>query len=200
MSQDLSSLRAGPRSQVAATDATDPELLSAWVDGELDRAQAGRMMERLRVDAGLQADWLAHHVVSDALKSNDVACHASAALRERICEALAAEPSIVAPRRRPAMPARWLIPVAGGVAAVVFLAVGMTRALNDRAPTVAVSVPLEAGPAGGARKSPRDPVQLSGVPQMQRDPRLEAYLRAHRELGDSGVLPQAVMYLRAGED
>jgi hypothetical protein len=102
------------------------------------------------------------------------------------------------------VPRRWILPLVGGIAAAVFLAVGMTLARTNLGSTIAASVTGVTGPLGAAPAvappSARESVQLSGVPQMQRDPRLEAYLRAHRELGDSGVLPQAVMYLRAGED
>lgn len=69
-------------------------VLSAFVDGE------GDLPESLFTTEG-QRDWDTYHWIGDVLRSNDLARPMSADFQQRMQSALAAEPTVLAPQRRP---------------------------------------------------------------------------------------------------
>ena len=94
--------------------------ISELMDGELDDRSAAQVIEALA--GGRQAEgeareaWRTYHLISDALGKSRML---SEGFSERVAAALAAEPTVLAPRRlgAPREPRRW-VALAAGVAAV----------------------------------------------------------------------------------
>jgi sigma-E factor negative regulatory protein RseA len=163
----------------------ETESLSAWMDGELDEGQARALLDRLKQDAELRAhfEWL--QVASDAMRSHEVAaCHVPR-LASRVSLALQSEPALLAPRALSGASVRRHVvtgmTVAAAAALLVVVAVPQLR--GPAAPPVG-AVPPVASNAAAVR------------PSAPRNPQLEAYFRAHRELETTGVMPAAAAYIR----
>jgi negative regulator of sigma E activity len=184
-----------PADLSAHASAPSAERVSAWVDGELDAGAVDVLYAELKRDEALRRAWLAHHVVGDALRSSEVAGCQSSDLCARIGAALADEPALLVPQGRPRrLVQRWVAPVAGVAAATAFLAIGVPHVLTpDVAVTRSPQSVAGAALAPVAAAAPR----VVTLREIERDPRLEAYLRAHREMDDAGVMPRAAHYLRA---
>lgn len=103
-----------------AADADQPDWLSALYDGE---AEAPRERDALRAtlaDAGVRRAWREYGLIGDALRQdlNDPA--QSARIMRAFTAALAAEPTVLAPRPL-ARPGRWLA-AAASIAALGWIA------------------------------------------------------------------------------
>lgn len=130
------------------------ERVSAVLDGELDPAEVPALIARLTADAGLRSRWSRYHLISDALHSN-LPAQLDLRFAERVAQALATEPTVLAPRRawreglRPYLTQVASVAVAAGVAlaAIVTLPV-LVR--DDPAATRAphVAADTRAAPAG----------------------------------------------------
>jgi len=89
--------------------------ISALMDGELDDGSAATAIAALESDGEARDTWRTYHLISDALGKSRML---SEGFSERVAAALAKEPTVLAPRRRPAgEPRRW-VALAAGVAAV----------------------------------------------------------------------------------
>jgi sigma-E factor negative regulatory protein RseA len=89
--------------------------ISALMDGELDDKAAALALDALASEGEARDTWRTYHLISDALGKSRVL---SEGFSERVAAALAKEPTVLAPRRRPAgEPRRW-VALAAGVAAV----------------------------------------------------------------------------------
>jgi len=190
----------------AATGCTDAERVSAWIDGELDEAETIALFARVHAHGALRECWSRHHIASDALRASDVAACHSSQLQARIAAALAEEPTLLAPVRFVGgrRVRRWAVPVLGVAAAAAFLALGLPHVMApDPIRNSAVAGQASAGPAQVTVLAvPVDPAATNLRPanSASGDPRLAAYLRAHREMEEAVVMPRAVRYLRAEDD
>lgn len=192
----------------AVPDEQRRALISALVDG--DAAALQPACELWRSDPAARADWHTYQLIGDVLRSDDLASTPArdAAFLAGLRERLAAEPAVLAPA--PVAPAaaagaaraaeapivrarraqRWLMPAA---AAAGFVAVAgvlvVTRTAGPgaadeawmagvRAPAGAQTVSL---PAGGGAAPQGQALVIEG--RLIRDPRLDAYLDAHRQVG-----------------
>jgi sigma-E factor negative regulatory protein RseA len=79
------------------------EKISALMDGELDGKAAAKLIDELERDIGsLERDgealdaWRTYHMVSDAMRDTQLL---SAGFRDRVLQRLAAEPTLLAPKR-----------------------------------------------------------------------------------------------------
>jgi sigma-E factor negative regulatory protein RseA len=125
--------------------------ISVLMDGELDDRSAAQVIDALanRSEAGSEAReaWRTYHLISDALGKSRML---SEGFSERVAAALAAEPTVLAPRRLGARePRRW-VALAAGVAAVSL--VGWLGFAPQQAPVQVAKaptpvVPKEAKPA-----------------------------------------------------
>jgi len=79
------------------------EKLSALMDGELDGQLADRTIKAITEEEELKQVWDAYHLIGDAMRDNS---HVSVNVRQRVATRLAAEPTVLAPRR-------WYAPVSG---------------------------------------------------------------------------------------
>ncbi|MFN0303591.1 MAG: sigma-E factor negative regulatory protein [Burkholderiales bacterium] len=98
------------------------ERISSLIDGELGSdAEIDQVLRELGEHAPHREEWNTYHLIGDALR----ATHGAGGLsREGFSKRLAAEPTVLAPRRKPApsaRPMRWSLPIAASIAAVVFV-------------------------------------------------------------------------------
>jgi negative regulator of sigma E activity len=181
----------------AAGDA-DLEALSAWLDGELEPEQDGAMLQRLKSDPRLRAQFEWFNLAGDALRSHEVAACHQPDLVGRVQQALAAEPVRVGPGALSGSRVRRHVATAITVAAAagVLAVVALPQLRGDGAPAPA------AAPMAVASQPERVANAAASVSKSlpSNTPTLDAYLRAHRELAATGVMPSAVAYIRmAGE-
>jgi sigma-E factor negative regulatory protein RseA len=178
------------------------EMVSALADGELSGDAFARGVELAATDRAARDAWLAYHVIGDVLRSGELARSAPpdrfmARLQERLRDERVvpgeqgrAQIAVVAPAREAANDGsfRWkLVAGAASFAAVSTIAwslMGSQVARPDGASQVA------AAPASGATVLTRSD---RGV--MIRDPRLDEFMAAHRQLGGAALVAPAG-YLR----
>ena len=189
---------------IAARGKVDNEHLSSLIDGELDAHEAAAVLDALCKDAELQRRWSDLQLVGDALRSTEVAaCHVDG-FCARVSNALADEPTVLAPRAVRSPMRRYAIPgvaVAASMAAIAFVAMPLLRtpaievAAQKQAPafvSAPVAVSAEQQEAQAASKAATAIANARG---------LDPYFAAHRELTGGTPLPRATAYLRtsAGE-
>lgn len=75
------------------------EQISALMDGELDDGEARIVFGRFKQDAAARAEWEVYHLIGDSLRQTPVWNDGFSA---RFAEKIAAEPTVLAPLRRPA--------------------------------------------------------------------------------------------------
>jgi len=185
------------KASVPAALHPDCELLSGLMDGELTADEANRLLGSLCTDTQLRDHWVAFHVVGDALRSTEVAAAHSTNFCLRVFEAIAREPTVLAPRATVGGLGlrRYLAPglaVAASAAVIGFVAV----------PLMKVSAPPAAPPMQQAVVQPSTTVVATdegarrAATTVANARALKAYLAAHRELTTGAALPRATPYLR----
>ena len=173
---------------------TELELLSAWLDGELEPAQSRALLDRLKRDPDLRVNFEGFNLAGDAIRSHEVAaCHAPQFV-SRVCRALEAEPTGLSPGAWSA--SKWRRHAATGMgvaAAAAMLVVFVLPQLrgSDVAPAPG-PVAVGHGPDKAVAAKTAGPNTLAA-----RSPQLDAYFRAHRELAGTGVMPSAAAYIRS---
>ena len=92
------------------------EHLSALMDGELDPSLEPTVLARMKDEDGLANIWNEYHLIGDVLREKGIG---DIRVGERVTQALALEPTVLAPRRLSptGQTTRWLA-VAAAVAAV----------------------------------------------------------------------------------
>lgn len=192
------------------------ERLSSLVDGECSPSDLEGACRSWPCDQRLQRDWRLYHLIGDVLRSDDSGPvrGGDAAALARLRARLAAEPVPLAPlapvpRVRPAAaPAqrRWSMPLAmaAGLAGVVVVGTAVVGLQPQGAgwgePVLAASGtvggPGVAGlavvglPGAAAPQTPEQALRGAQGRLMVRDPRLDAYIEAHR--GALAPLPVAM--------
>jgi sigma-E factor negative regulatory protein RseA len=101
------------------------ERISAFMDGEADDQEGAAQLARLKQDSALRREWETYHLIGEALRGE--APNASPGFMARFSDALAKEPTVLAPKapRRGGLLPRIALPLAasfGGVALVAWLA------------------------------------------------------------------------------
>ncbi len=119
--------------QTVKNDVTTIERISVLIDGEMDRSEAAAAITALCADPALRRHWHELHLVGDALRSDEVAACDAQRFCARVAAAIAAEPTVLAPRaaHTPSGVRRYWMPgvaVAASAAAVAFVAVPLMRA------------------------------------------------------------------------
>jgi sigma-E factor negative regulatory protein RseA len=174
----------------------DLEQLSAWLDGELEPEQDRVMLDRLKRDPDLRAQFEWFNLAGDALRSHEVAACHHPRLVDQVCEALKSEPvrvwpgAVLGSRVRRHIATGITVAAAAGVLAVVALPQLRGTDVTPSAPTAVLPSAATHPDLANAGLSG------SGKPRPGRSPQLDAYFRAHRELATTGVMPSAVAYIR----
>jgi sigma-E factor negative regulatory protein RseA len=143
--------------------------LSALMDGELGADEAGRAIGKCCGDEELKCTWQAYHVIGEALRGEGLCRGAST---RRIMEAIAKEPTVLAPVRRPPVHAgRIAFAAAASVATVAVVGwIGLQDRGSPAGPVIAKSAPA----AAAAR-----PLVASNVVPLNN---VNEYLVVHRQL------------------
>jgi sigma-E factor negative regulatory protein RseA len=153
------------------------EDLSRLMDGDLDDADVDRVLDACREPRTL-AIWACYHVIGDALRG----ASGAVAMPRRLERALAAEPTILAPRARMPKPvASWAWAAAATIAAVTV--VGWTAVTLTETPGTAVAKAREAAGVTAAQVRPQV------LPQD--------YVLVHQEYSPATALQGVRPYVRA---
>ena len=124
--------------------------ISALMDGEVDQKSAAQLIEALTRDAEAVRTWRNYHLIGDAMRGGLLL---SEGFTERLAQRLAAEPTVLAPRRiRTESPRLFTVSAAAAsLAAVAFVGwmafAPQTQVAPARRATVAqIQAPVEAKP------------------------------------------------------
>jgi sigma-E factor negative regulatory protein RseA len=113
------------------------EKISALMDGELDAAE---VIDELRVEGEALDTWRTYHLISDAMRDTRLL---SPGFTARVAERLAAEPTVLAPIRKPQPVQRFALAAAAGVAGVALVG-WMAFAPQPQAPVAVAKAPAPA--------------------------------------------------------
>lgn len=150
---------------------TAEEQLSALMDGELDEAEARRVLAELQASPALQVSWYEWHMQQDSQHGHPLL---SPGFMSGFSARLSAEPVVVAPQRlRPARTGRRLLVPLTAAASVAFLGVALWQGLYRSA------VPVQAPLAAVSQPAPATVVAQVDVDAVR------AYLAAHREAANN---------------
>jgi sigma-E factor negative regulatory protein RseA len=172
----------------AACSATPAETLSMLADGETvaDAHATDQACSLWRQDPDARRKWHAYHLIGDVMRSEELAGRPEhdTAFMARLRERLAAEPVVLAPAASmaPAVPKRrqaWVLPVA---AAAGFVAVAGVLVVARMGPSAdgAGAPSLAAAPPSAKAPTVVVASPLANGQRIERDPRLEEFLRAHQ--------------------
>lgn len=157
-----------------------PEEISLLVDGELDAERVDGVCAGLR-EPRCVATWVCYHVIGDALRGSSAIMPGFAA---RFASRLAAEPTVLAPRRRGPAPAAMAWAAAATVAAVSVVGwVAMT------------TLPAGDGSMPAALATARQAATVRAADI--RPPVDNEYLLVHQEYSPTTAIQGARPYLRA---
>jgi len=131
------------------------EQLSALVDGEISERELDALLARMRKQPELRAQWGRYNLISDALHKN-LPRRLDHGLQARVAEALAAEPVLLAPKRRHKTVGPWIRQTAGLAVAASVTAVAILGFQALHAPEVA-PVAVAVAPAAPAAEEALDP-------------------------------------------
>ena len=159
------------------------EKISQLMDGELSGQECDIHMRRLTGDAELAQRWDRYHLIRDVLRSEaGTRVDLVASVRER----LAAEPTVLAPRRRVAETfARFALPAAAAVASFV---IGNWWAMHSQpgGEQIAKAPPMAA------------PAALPAVAQA--NGQMAEYILAHQEFSPTSAMQSVYAPRNAGKD
>ena len=163
------------------------EHISAMMDSELDEAQLARQLTRLRDEPELQECWDTFHLVGDVIRGERWLHHR---ICRTVCDKLAFEPTVLAPRR--ASPKRirtFALSAAASVAAIAL--VGWLAFINNPLipPQQLAKTPSTTAPAVSPVSSPK-------LPSVPSDGSMNEYLMAHQEYSPSTTIQGLAPYVR----
>jgi sigma-E factor negative regulatory protein RseA len=115
--------------------------LSSLMDGELEASEADRAIGICCGNEEMKLKWQAYHLIGEALRREEP--RAGASSTRRIMEAIAAEPTVLAPRRRvPASAGRIAFAAAASAATVAVVGwIGLQERGSPSGPALATSAP-----------------------------------------------------------
>jgi sigma-E factor negative regulatory protein RseA len=160
--------------------------ISTLMDGELDEHQARGQVLRLKQDEELTRDWHTFHLIGDAMRGERAL---SPDFSRHLAARLAAEPTVLAPRRSTTKRAvAYALSAAASLAAVALVG-GIAFFNNPLAPQSEIArAPVTPAPA--AVPSP----QIASVPS---DGKMNDYLIAHQEFSSSTAIQGLAPYIRS---
>lgn len=171
--------------------------ISALMDGELDEDEVSQLFSRLKPQGEMRESWDTFHLIGDALRGDG---RLSPHLSRRITERLAAEPTVLAPRRRTAAKRvnAYVLSAAASLSAVA-LVVWVAFSIN----------PLGAPPQeiAKARIPAASPVpataqvaSISNLSDFSSQGNLNEYLLAHQGFSPSTAILGVAPYIRSVSD
>jgi sigma-E factor negative regulatory protein RseA len=160
------------------------EKISALMDGELQRHEAGGALGQLESDGESRDAWRRYHLIGDVMRN---AQPLSAGFAARVSERLAKEPTVLAPARIAPRPAftRWqALSAAASVAAVAMVG------------WVAFAPPQGAVPLAQVAPQQAAPVETAQVKQVAPPDAANDYLLAHQGYSPRNSLQGVAPYVR----
>lgn len=162
------------------------ERLSALMDGELEESEAETHVRKVAAGNDLRECWETYHLIGDCLRGEGAGCGDISA---RMRAALEAEPTVLAPQRRPGrslqrvrMYALSAAATVAGVAVVGWLAFQQTEpGLNPQFAQIA--------------GSPASLQPVRAAAQVD-DPEVDDYVRVHQEYSPTGAMHGVASYVR----
>jgi len=156
--------------------------ISLLMDGELQAGEAGRAIKACCGDEELKRTWQAYHLVGEALRGE---AHRPDASTRRIMDAIAREPTVLAPRwRMPARAGRVAFAAAASVATVAVVGwIGMQDRDAPAGAVIAKSAPTAA------------PVLASRVVPLHN---VNEYVVVHRQLPNADFYQPVANQAAAG--
>ena len=169
------------------------EKISVLMDGELDEHESRAQIKRLKDDPEFTRGWHTYHLIGDAMRGERPL---SAGFNERLAARMAAEPTILAPRRSPTRHVAYALSAAASISAVAL--VGWVAFVNyPQAPApqiaqapVAALTAVTAAPPPAAAPQP----QLASVSS---EGKMNEYLIAHQEFSPSTAIQGLAPYIRS---
>jgi len=183
--------------------------ISAFVDGELGKRELVEIIEVVEGDETARETWQLYHLISDALRDTALCAPGFSA---RVAQALAAEPTVLAPGRLPAERVRWVaLSAAASLAAVTLVGwlafapgpeqrperlsgVPVATAPQSSVPVQATSTPAIAPAAQQAVAVQRESTVPSAIPVSAAT--ASDYLFAHQEFSPGMSLQGMAPYVR----
>lgn len=175
------------------------ERISALMDGESDRNAVAQAVRQMKEHDALREAWNTYHLIGDAMRGENCA---DTGVSQGFSAKLAAEPTVLAPRRgiggamrRMALPS---LAAAAAVATVTWVSLETYQGPRNAVPVAEVVVPFssiaEPAPFGSliqpaSHASPPPQIQLPSRP-------IDAYLQAHQEFSPSQTIQGLVPYAR----
>lgn len=167
------------------------EKLSALIDGDLDDLLTSQMIDQLNRNDSLRKDWDIYCLIGDVLRDEH---GGTPDMVGRVMAGLDSEPTVLAPRGRPAEAVRrglWqsLMPIAAsvmGVAAVGLVAATMYGSDGGVAPVAAAK-------RAGAGTVSQAATLVSATPDEVAH---REYLFVHQAMTGGGSMPGASQYVR----
>jgi len=164
--------------------------VSQLMDGELEGAEAQRLVSALREEGEDRDAWRMYHVIGDALRDTQPL---SAGFGERMRARLAEEPTVLAPREPVDAGKRgfrgFLVPVAASAAAVAMVG-WLAFVPQGEGPARSVA-PVATAPAVQAT-----PVAVGAEPAVPLPLATDDYLLAHQNYASRSLLQGVAPYVR----
>lgn len=152
--------------------------ISVLMDGELFDDEAEEFLTRLKKTPEASADWDMYHLISDALRQpNHLQVNIGTAMHER----LLAEPTVLAPRTRASVNARWF---------------ALSAAASVLALTLVGWLSMQVGPASAPQIAMQQSAAAIRPVSFSANNRLNDYLMAHQEYSPSADMQGAAAYIR----
>jgi len=158
--------------------------ISELMDGELERADAAGAIEALRTEGEAREAWRTYHLIGDTMRDPHLLSEGFVA---RVTARLAAEPTVLAPRRPVFEQRRWQVLSAAASLAAVALVASVAFGPQEAgvaAPPVAQTAPQPTGASEAA------------VAQVAPPDAADEYLLAHQGYSPRNSLQGMAPYVR----
>lgn len=160
------------------------ERISALMDGELGDREAAGVIAALEAGGEARETWRTYHLISDAMRDTRLL---SQGFAERVAERLAAEPTVLAPRRLGAETRTWVSFPAAAAAGVAGVALVGYLAFSQQ--------PQPAAPVASAPVEQKQPEAIARPQIVPLPSGTPDYLLAHQgvspRLSLQGMAPYA---------
>ncbi|MCS6765903.1 MAG: sigma-E factor negative regulatory protein [Candidatus Protistobacter heckmanni] len=176
---------------------TESKILAARISAALDGEQQGDEAHAAYTDAGLEPGrelWETYSLIGDALRSDELAQSPSRRFTESLTAQLDQEPPLRVSFLRQQPRRRW---VSGGVAIAASVAAAVWY-IGPRSALVEIVQTATNWPAAQERFADNAGGSIERA-SVVRDPRLEDYLRAHRQYAARQVAP-LILVGASGQD
>jgi len=182
------------------------ERISALMDGELDGDETARLIPGVKQRDDLREAWETYHLIGEALRGQ---ASGAPGIARAVAAKLAAEPTVLAPRRTAIGPfRRFALPSLAAAAAVASVTwISLETQQGSSVPVAALPAnhlvlpavmtsPVNALPEFAQAPSAPAPQQSPVVMQFPTR-HIEAYLAAHQEFSPSTTMQGLAPYARA---